>query len=80
MDVSDIVCIIDLKKDYTHVTNAYSILRLIQSHRDQGILTRLSEIKVLARLTGVNEHYLYGSVFCQVTRFTGGSIKRVYCI
>ena len=30
----------------------YSILRLIGSHWDQAILTRLSEIEVLARLTG----------------------------
>ena len=30
------------------------IFRLIGSHRDQDILTRLSEIKVLARLTGGN--------------------------
>ena len=32
----------------------YSILRVIGSHRNQVILTRLSEIMVSARITGVN--------------------------
>ena len=58
----------------------YSRLRLIGSRLDQAILTRLSELKVLARLTGVNIHLLYGSVSGQLTRLTDARLSGVYCM